>query len=568
MSPIVDIQKRFRELGRIRMGKKGARGAPQKLDTWRLTSKYREALEEAAKHYGGTVQEWNDAPGDGDQFELILDTDAIDIVIPPGQTLSQWYEMWSGGGCQKRCDGQRQILRDVPCSCPTDPSEKMDAAAAGNACKPVTRLNVILPKLPDLGVWRLESHGYHAAAELAGMAQISARATAQGHLLPARLRLDSRTVKRPGKPPNHFKVPVIETSATFGEVLASLGAGDGPTMAIGAPVERKQLPGSAPEPENVSFEIEQHRPDAAEEGSMPGAPPPVPASTGVVQVDELVAAYGEKRVVDVAEAFRQELGRGRPIVGIGGIVNAPPEIIAEIANRLDGVVKEDDVVDGELVEVERPCPHCGYECKPWTGGSDRAPKWRCTNASCTGGDGETPWVSWHNDPWKPGGEIEQMRSADVDEAVVTGAASTPGEPVRRPKSQEETTPEDADPPAPDDWGASPPVPSVEGGGEKERLNVAPADALPPGPAVAPSSLGGHSQIVDDHTYYLELINRALDAKEISWSEFCKGALFALSRFPHIKPPPDRRQKTYLKDAPAEFLKDVAGKLRLDERLPV
>jgi hypothetical protein len=55
-----------------------------------------------------------------------------------------------------------------------------------------------------------ESHGYYAAVELAGAAEILAMASATGRLIPARLRLEQREKKEPGKPTKKWAVPIIE----------------------------------------------------------------------------------------------------------------------------------------------------------------------------------------------------------------------------------------------------------------------------------------------------------------------------------------------------------------------
>lgn len=230
--PLLDIQRRMRELGRIRTGVQAPTGngrkRPAKLEHFRLTSPSRDLIEAAASVYGGEARPW-----DG-QWEVVTDSDAIDVVIPPGQSISQWYEMWSGGGCQRRCDGRTNVLTDTPCACPADPAERREAAANGQACKPTTRLNVILPDIPDLGVWRLESHGYYAASELSGTVEVLESA---GRLLPARLRLEQREVKRPGKPASRFAVPVLELPTVRVHELM-----DGPAVrtAIPARVDRRE----------------------------------------------------------------------------------------------------------------------------------------------------------------------------------------------------------------------------------------------------------------------------------------------------------------------------------------
>lgn len=241
--PLLDLQRRMRELGRIRTGVQVATSSgkrrPSKLETFRLTSGSRELLDEAAAIYGGQVRPWTSPAGQ--EWELVTEADVLDIVVPPGQGMSQWWELWSGGGCERRCDGQTNVITDEPCECPGDLSERRELAADGRACKPTTRLSVILPAIPDIGVWRLESHGYYAAVELAGTAEFLERATASGRLIPARLRLDQREVKRPGKPTMRFAVPIIELPQTrMSEFMPTIDPGPVAQLTAGTPPERQR----------------------------------------------------------------------------------------------------------------------------------------------------------------------------------------------------------------------------------------------------------------------------------------------------------------------------------------
>lgn len=270
--PIVTLQRQFRELGRIRLGEKGPKGQPKRLGTWRLTSPDRSLLDAAAAEYQGEVVAWPDAP-DGDEWQLITMTDSLDIVVPPGQPLTQWNELWSGAGCQRRCDGQREWLRDVPCLCPPDPEERNELAKNGQACKPTSRLQVILPKLPDLGTWLYVSHGYYAAVELAGTADLLAAAAANGgSMIRASLWIDQRTVKRPGQTTRHFPVPAIRIHETMTTLLA--GGNGGPAL-VGSRVPA-QLTTSAPLPTETAFdqpvEASTNPDPGPPAGTVPGAP--------------------------------------------------------------------------------------------------------------------------------------------------------------------------------------------------------------------------------------------------------------------------------------------------------
>jgi hypothetical protein len=298
MSPILNLQRQLRELGRIRTGIQvagsGGRKRPSKLETFRLTSSSRELVAAAAEAYGGTVTPWQN--GDRAEFEVVTTAAVLDIVVPPGQPVSQWYELWSAGGCQRRCDGVTNVLDMTPCACPQDVEQRLELAAKGEACKATTRLNVMLPALPDLGVWRLESHGFYAAVELAGAAEILAMASATGRLIPARLRLDQREKKVPGKPTNRYAVPIIEFVETRMADLQLTGpdASQRPALVAGraSPPELPSttLPASsdfrAPVAEEPAAGEEPSWMQGAIEASAPGTPPAAePAAAAPVDVD-------------------------------------------------------------------------------------------------------------------------------------------------------------------------------------------------------------------------------------------------------------------------------------------
>lgn len=228
--PILNLQRQMRELGRIRTGTSVDAGAGRRrahrLETFRLTSSSRSLIEHAAEAYGGTVAAWGE-----DQWEVVTTTDRLDIVVPPGIPITSWYELWTEAGLQRRCDGAT-MTTGGDCLCPSDVGERLALAKRGQACKATTRLSVILPALPDLGLWRWEGHGYYAAVELAGAVDVLASAAAQGRLVPAWLRLEQRTKKVPGQPVSRYSVPVIELAETRLAELVDIGVGV-PSLAPG-----------------------------------------------------------------------------------------------------------------------------------------------------------------------------------------------------------------------------------------------------------------------------------------------------------------------------------------------
>jgi hypothetical protein len=217
--PILQLQKRARELGRIRIGQKGPKGQPQKLDRFRLTSYSRPLMEKVSTLYGGEVQDWT-PQGGAPQFEVITDAKRIPILVPP-QPVTQWLETWTAGGCIHRCDGETEMISGEPC----------DLGPAHEAAKPTTRLKVVLRDVEGVGVFRLESHGWNAAAELPESALFLA---AVGGYVEGWLALEERVSKNEGQT-RRFIVPVIDIDVTPAQLLAGQGRVQTPAIAAPAP---------------------------------------------------------------------------------------------------------------------------------------------------------------------------------------------------------------------------------------------------------------------------------------------------------------------------------------------
>lgn len=213
--PILDIQKRARELGRIRIGQvvptSNGKTRPEKLDRFRLTSASKPLLDKVAELYGGEVAEWQPQGGGAKAWEVVTTSTRLPIMVPP-QPVTQWYEYWTRAGCAHRCDGQTNWQTGEPCDLESD--EHLEAIK-----RPTTRLNVVLRDVEGIGVWRLETHGWNAAVELPDAAHFLASA---GGYVNGWVSLEERVSVSEGKT-RRFMVPIIEIDVTPAELMAGKG---------------------------------------------------------------------------------------------------------------------------------------------------------------------------------------------------------------------------------------------------------------------------------------------------------------------------------------------------------
>ena len=279
--PILDVQRRGQQIGRLRLGQQVPSSKPGKmrpvaLDTFRFTTGSRYVADAVADLYGGNVVPW------GKQFEVITRHDAIDVVVPPrDQVITQWYEMWTAAGCLRRCDSQIEQKTGGPCLCPhaDDPTDPVAVEAAARerdrlakltppkACQRKTRINVMIPDLPGLGVFRLDTGSFYAAGEVLDAGDLMQAARDRNLFLPATVRIDPRERVENGQT-KKYPVPVLEIMVPFrqivtgqlaaagiagqlppapGEPLRAIGSGQpAPAPASSPPASRQAIPAAPP----------------------------------------------------------------------------------------------------------------------------------------------------------------------------------------------------------------------------------------------------------------------------------------------------------------------------------
>lgn len=224
--PLRELGSRLPEHGRIRLGVKGtsSRGKviPKSIETFRFTSPDEKVIDQLAARYGGTVKPWSDPKASpSKQFEVITQANELRVWLPDSDALSVWYELWTGKGCVRRCDGEtvQTPVISGPDEGTWDESSCICSATGNMECRPYTRLRVVLPDVTFGGCWRLETKGWNAAAELPEMERMLAILRTTG-MVEATLRLESRQSQGGSK---KFVVPVLNIGATPEAMLGGAG---------------------------------------------------------------------------------------------------------------------------------------------------------------------------------------------------------------------------------------------------------------------------------------------------------------------------------------------------------
>ena len=207
-SRLLNIQRRAAEHGRLRTGFTQGNG-PARSATWIVTSHSEEHVRRAAELWGGQPEPWTPLNSTIGQWRVITQAPAIEALITPGDPLNQYNELWTKGGCQRRCDGETELLSRQPCLCARQFGEDWHQQKKGVVCSATSRLNVMLPDLSGMGMWRAETHSFYAASEWGGMVDMVLAGTDGRGFVPVTLRIEPRQVVRDGKT-KKFPVVVVE----------------------------------------------------------------------------------------------------------------------------------------------------------------------------------------------------------------------------------------------------------------------------------------------------------------------------------------------------------------------
>jgi hypothetical protein len=318
---IINHQRQARELGRLRTGYSipnedpDKRPRPVKSKTWVVSSHAEHYVQAAAAMWGGKVERWQPQGNGVPQFRVITAAERLDALLPPGDPLSQYNEMWNKGGCARRCDGQTEQITRRPCLCLAEHGEdwhllRQNLSTKDKVCAATSRLNVVLPDMPDIGVWRAETHSFYAANEMAGTVDMVLSGTGGKGLVPVTLRVEPRTRVAGGKT-KHFPVVVVEVRGVT------------PRQALTGPL-----------PTALALDPAGSQAVAAIEAGRP---------------DYLAEAEGSLTSDDVRDVWRKARAAGH--VDPKGRDELSKQLMA-IAERMDAEANnsDDEPVEGELVD--------------------------------------------------------------------------------------------------------------------------------------------------------------------------------------------------------------------------
>lgn len=327
ISPI-KVQRRHAELGRIRLGNQVAigngRSRPNKLDRFRFTSTSERLIRDVAELFGGEAKPWDN--GGKPEWEVFTDAQDIGVVVIKGG-LSQWMEFWSGGGCLHRCDGtgEMNMVTGDPCDLTEKVTVGRNTVNPHEEAKPTTRLAMMIPELATIGAWRMETHGWNAAAEIPAIAEL---AQFVGDMVPARLYLQERRSVKDGET-NRFVVPVLDLQIGQERLREIVNQKAGLTGLPG---------GSAPALESPSS-------GAAALPAGSGAPPAVD-DTPVPTLDDIEAATAENVVYSIYNFLKD---RGLLTDELDAACKARVEALKATAPPA-AAPDEDGAVDAEIVD--------------------------------------------------------------------------------------------------------------------------------------------------------------------------------------------------------------------------
>lgn len=180
-------------VGRFRAGRQ-LQGRPMSLDTFRITTSDPEVADSVAELLGALEgpQKWDTKTDE--VFEVITESASVPIILSGASAIRSEMVLWGRKGKVRSCDGVTQADGKA-CECPSEYSERIEAANEGRGCEPSISLLFRLADDPDLGRFRFQSGSWTLANMVS---EWESRFEGFDHNMAANLTLVERTRKASG----------------------------------------------------------------------------------------------------------------------------------------------------------------------------------------------------------------------------------------------------------------------------------------------------------------------------------------------------------------------------------
>src|ERR1700722_11111353 len=205
-------------VGNVRVGEKriarSGKSYPSGRDTFRITSKWNAYLMPVHTVYGGKINSWSpdrDENAPKNQFELVTDTNQLQICMVPSRCVSESWQLWTAAGKARDCTGRvctigkGENAQECPCKC--DPIKR--------ECKPHTTLTFMLSKVIETSaaafLWTYSSNSGIFANELHAFLQELDSMGLSNHAVCCLLNMEWAEKNVPGQAKEKF----VRTSITI-----------------------------------------------------------------------------------------------------------------------------------------------------------------------------------------------------------------------------------------------------------------------------------------------------------------------------------------------------------------
>nr|PZN59666.1 MAG: hypothetical protein DIU58_17655 [Sphaerobacter thermophilus] len=171
------------------------------------------------------------------QLRIMFPSDDPEVICP------QYYKQYGAGtGLVRMCDGERCLCRTesgemVETECLCDPP-----GGDPNGCKHMMHLIFMLPDVPGIGVWQLDTSSFHSIVNInSGLEMIRALA-GRVSMIPLTLRLRPKEVSPGGRKKTVWVLDLVQEQARLVDVIQAARRPFTEVLGLPEPVNHEEIP--------------------------------------------------------------------------------------------------------------------------------------------------------------------------------------------------------------------------------------------------------------------------------------------------------------------------------------